>query len=267
MAVVITAQMVKELRDKTDAGMGDCKNALVQTEGDMQAAIDYLRKAGIAKSENRQDRATKEGTICTASNGKAAVMVEILCETDFVAKNEKFLEYAKEAAQRVLNATSGEGDVTAAAQAQEAEELGALFAKFGEKMVLNRAFRMESASIVAPYVYNGKIALLTEIEGDADEALQKQIGMHIVAYKPMYVRSSEVPADVIEKGKQIGAAQLAEQGKPAAMIEKIMIGKIQKWYGEICFENQAWMFDDKSTFKKLYPNVNVVRFVRWVCGE
>lgn len=267
MAVVITAQMVKELRDKTDAGMGDCKKALVQTEGDMQAAVEYLRKAGIAKSENRQDRATKEGVVCIACDGKKAVMVEILCETDFVAKNEKFIEFAEGAAQRILASTTGEGDVTAQAQEQEADELGALFAKFGEKMVLNRAFRMESENTIAPYVYNGKIGLLTEIAGEFDETLQKQICMHIVAYKPMYVRASEVPAAAIEKEKEIGAAQLAEQKKPAAIIEKILAGKISKWYSEICLVDQPWMFDDKSTLGKLYPKANVVRFVRWVCGE
>ena len=258
MAVTITAQMVKELRDKTSAGMNECKKALVENNGDMQAAVEALRKAGIAKAENRQDRATKEGVICVSGEGQAAVMLEVLCETDFVAKNEQFLEFANGAAKRTFDATSGNGDVTEKARTQEAEELGALFAKFGEKMMIRRAVRFEAqdGNVIAPYLYgNGKIGL------------KHDICMHIAAFKPMYVRSSEIPEAAIAKEKEINAAQLLEQGKPAAMVEKILNGKIHKWFSEVCLVDQPWIKNDKSSLSKLYPKVNVVRFARWVAGE
>ncbi|MBO5802212.1 MAG: translation elongation factor Ts, partial [Lentisphaeria bacterium] len=137
----ITAQMVKELRDKTDAGMGECKKALVETDGNMEAAIDYLRKAGIAKAENRAEKATKEGKVFVAVDGGNAVMLEVLCETDFVANNEKFIEYLEKAGKNILANTTGNGDVTEKALELEAEELAALFTKFGEKMILRRALR------------------------------------------------------------------------------------------------------------------------------
>lgn len=135
----ITAAMVKELRDKTDAGMMDCKKALTETNGDMEAAVEYLRKTGAAKAEKRADKATKEGKVFAAVDGNKAVMIEVLCETDFVAGNEKFFDYVKEAAGRVLAATSGDGDVTEKAQELENNNLKELFVKFGEKMVLRRA--------------------------------------------------------------------------------------------------------------------------------
>ena len=156
---VITAAMVKELRDKTDAGMMDCKKALTETNGDMEAAVEFLRKSGMAKAEKRADKATKEGKVFAAVDGSKAVMIEVLCETDFVAKNEKFYDYVKEAAARVLAGTSGEGDVTAKAQEIENDKLAELFVKFGEKMVLRRALRYEiPGGTVASYMHGeGKI--------------------------------------------------------------------------------------------------------------
>ena len=157
----ITAAMVIELRDKTDAGMMDCKKALTETNGDMEAAVEYLRKTGAAKAEKRADKATKEGKVFAAVDGNKAVMIEVLCETDFVAGNEKFFDYVKEAAGRVLAATSGDGDVTEKAQELENNNLKELFVKFGEKMVLRRAVRFESAGIVSSYMHgNGKIGIM-----------------------------------------------------------------------------------------------------------
>ena len=137
----ITPQMVKELRDKTDAGMGECKKALIEANGDIEAAVDILRKAGIAKSAHRADRATAEGKIFVAVDGNQALMLEVCCETDFVANNEKFLEYGNGAAKKILANTTGDGDVTEAARKSEETELAALFSKFGEKMIIRRALR------------------------------------------------------------------------------------------------------------------------------
>ena len=188
----ITAAMVKELRDKTDAGMMDCKKALTETNGDMEAAVEYLRKTGAAKAEKRADKATKEGKVFAAVDGNKAVMIEVLCETDFVAGNEKFFDYVKEAAGRVLAGTSGDGDITEKAQELENNNLKELFVKFGEKMVLRRAIRFESAGVVASYMHgNGKIGIMIDVEGTNDPELLKAICMHIAAYSPLYVTPAE----------------------------------------------------------------------------
>jgi len=148
----ITAAMVKELRDKTDAGMMDCKKALTETNGDMEAAVEYLRKAGITKAEKRAERQTKEGRVCIAVEGNKAVMIEVLSETDFVAKNEKFGDYVKAAAGRILAGTSGDGDITAKAQELEATNLKELSGVIGENMQLRRAVRVESAGKIGSYI-------------------------------------------------------------------------------------------------------------------
>lgn len=264
----ITAQLVKELRDKTDAGMGDCKKALVETNGDLNAAVDYLRKAGIAKAGNRADRATKEGKIVVANEAGKAVMIEILCETDFVANNEKFTDYALSAAKNILANTNGNGDVTEAAQKLEAENLAALFSKFGEKMILRRALRYETSGSIAFYLHGGgKVGVMIDAEGEFDADLLKNVCLHIAAYSPRYLCSCDVPADVIEHEKEIGRAQLAEQGKKPELIEKILPGKINKWYSEVCLADQPWIHDDKSCLKKLFPKLQIKRFARWAVGQ
>ena len=195
----ITAQMVKELRDKTDAGMGECKKALVETDGNMEAAIDYLRKAGIAKAENRAEKATKEGKVFVAVDGGNAVMLEILCETDFVANNEKFIEYLEKAGKNILANTTGNGDVTEKALELESEELAALFTKFGEKMILRRALRYETAGGIAYYLHGGgKVGVMVEAEGEYDAELLKNVCLHIAAFSPRFICSCEVPAEMIE---------------------------------------------------------------------
>lgn len=263
----ITAAMVKELRDKTDAGMMDCKKALTETNGDMEAAVEFLRKSGMAKAEKRADKATKEGKVFAAVDGSKAVMIEVLCETDFVAKNEKFYDYVKEAAARVLAGTTGEGDVTAKAQEIENDKLAELFVKFGEKMVLRRALRYEiPGGTVASYMHGeGKIGIMIEAEGCDDAALLKDVCMHIAAFSPAYIVPADVPAEAIAKEKEIAAAQLA--GKPANMIEKILTGKINKWYSEVCLMQRPWIHDDKTCLAKLAPKLVIKKFARWTVGQ
>lgn len=264
----ITPQMVKELRDKTDAGMLECKKALQTTDGDMEAAVDYLRKAGIAKSEKRADRTTKEGKVFVLTEGAKAVMVEVLCETDFVASNEKFFEYVQTAAKHIMDATTGSGDVTAKAQEIEAEDLAALFTKFGEKMILRRALRFESNGQIGSYLHaGGKVGVMVDVEGECDAETLKNLCLHIAAYNPVYVCSCEVPESVVEHEKEIARAILTSEGKPAAIIEKIIAGKIAKYFTDVCLLDQPWIHDDKSCFKKLYPKAKVVRFARWAVGQ
>ena len=267
--MAITAAMVKELRDKTDAGMMDCKKALTETNGDMEAAVELLRKSGMTKAEKRADKVTKEGKVFAFVDGKNAVMLEINCETDFVAGNEKFFDFVKEAAARVLAGTTGDGDITEKAQELENGNLAELFVKFGEKMVLRRAVRYEAAAgnLVAYMHGNGRLGVLVEVEGSDDAELLKDICMHITAFSPEFITSKDIPQERVEKEKEIASAQLIAEGKPAAMIEKILVGKINKWYGEVCLMNQPWIRDDKSSLAKIAPAVTVKRFARWGVGQ
>ncbi len=262
----ITAAMVKELRDKTDAGMMDCKKALTESNGDMEAAVEFLRKAGIAKAEKRAEKATKEGKVFAAVDGNKAVMIEILCETDFVAKNEKFFGFVKEAAARILAATSGIGDITAKAQELEAQNIADLFVKFGEKMQLRRAIRFESAGTVSAYIHGeGRIGIMIDAEGSSDAELLKNVCMHIAAFKPTYILPAEIPAEAVAKEREIASAQVV--GKPANIVGKIVDGKINKWYSEVCLMQQPWIHDDKTCLAKLVPGLKINKFIRWEVGQ
>jgi elongation factor Ts len=269
----ITAAMVKELRDKTDAGMMDCKKALAETNGDMDAAVEYLRKAGITKAEKRAERATKEGKIYALIEGNKGVMIEVLSETDFVAKNEKFFDYVKAAAARILAATEGDGDISAKAQELEFTNLKELSGVIGENMQLRRAVRFESAGKLGAYLHmGGKVGVVVDVEGEVPADLNvEDICMHVAAFNPGYVCSCAVPADAVNKEKEIALAQLNNDekmaNKPAEMKEKIISGKIAKWYKEVCLVDQDWIRDDKTTLSKIAPKMVVKRFVRWEIGQ
>ena len=271
--MAITAAMVKELRDKTDAGMMDCKKALTETNGDMEAAVEYLRKAGITKAAKRSERQTKEGRIYIAVDGNKAVMIEVLSETDFVAKNEKFGDYVKAAAGRILAATSGDGDITAKAQELEAANLKELSGVIGENMQLRRAVRFEAAGILASYLHlGGKIGVVVEAEGEIPAVMSAtDICKHVTVYSPLYICPCSVPAEDVNKEKKIAMDMLDNDpkmaGKPAEMKEKIVMGKISKWYKEVCLVEQPWINDEKTTLAKVAPKVTVKRFVRWQVGQ
>lgn len=262
----ITAAMVKELRDKTDAGMMDCKKALMECNGDMTAAIEHLRKTGVMKAEKRSGKSVKEGKIYALVSGGKAVMVEILSETDFVASNEKFFEYVKAAAGRVLERIPGDGDISAKAQELEKDNIVNLIAVIGENIQLRRAARFETAGKIASYLHlGGKIGVMLDVEGESTPELLNDICMHIAAFKPRSVGPDEIPADVIAKEKEIAAAQIT--GKPANMIEKIVMDKINKWFTEVCLVKQPWIRDDKTTLEKVAPKLKVKRFLRWEVGQ
>ena len=271
--MAITAAMVKELRDKTDAGMMDCKKALTETNGDMEAAVEYLRKAGITKAEKRSERQTKEGRVCIAAEGNKAVMIEVLSETDFVAKNEKFGDYVKAAAARILAGTSGSGDISAKAQEIEATNLKELSGVIGENMQLRRAVRIESAGQIGTYIHFGdKVGVIVDVEGEIPANVTvEDICLHVTAFKPMYICSCAIPADAIAREKEIALAQLDNDpkmaGKPAEMKEKIVMGKIGKWYKDVCLIDQPWIRDDKTSLAKIAPKLTVKQFVRWEVGQ
>ena len=265
---MITADQVKALREKTGAGMMDCKRALTAANGDMEAAIEQLRKSGIAKAEKKAARTTSEGKIACSINGKTGAMIELLCETDFAAKSDKFLAFVADSVGKTA-ALAGNGDVTEAANAAIADELVSKIATIGENMQLRRAVRWEAQGDLYSYLHGeGRIGVMIEAEGAASEELLKDICMHIAAFRPEFINPEDIPAEKIAKEREIALASDPKMaGKPAQMVEKILDGKINKWMGEVALMRQPWIRDDKSCLAKLYPQLKVVRFARWEVGE
>jgi len=265
----ISAEMVKNLREKTGAGMMDCKKALTEAGGDMEKAVEYLRKSGIMKAEKKSGRATKEGLIFSCISDQVTALVEIVCETDFVARNEKFQKYGTDLAQGIARDSRENGDLSAAIAAREKDNMISLISVIGENMQIRRVLRWQTTADSRLAFYNhqnlNKCCVLIEAAGSDDAALLKDICMHIAAFSPRYVAPASVPATVLEKEKEIAAAQVI--GKPANMVEKIVLGKVNKWYTEVCLTLQPWLRDDKTTLAKVAPGLTVKRFVRWQVGE
>lgn len=266
----ITAKMVQALREKTGAGMMDCKRALTAAGGDMDAAVENLRKSGIAKAEKKVGRATNQGKVLTAIGDGVGAIVEVLCETDFAAKTDRFAAFVKGVAADALK-LAGEGDKSAEVNENEKANLTDKIATIGENMQIRRALKWNAApgSRFASYHHmDGRVSVLVEVAGEDDPVILNDICLHIAAFNPKYIASSDIPAAVIAKEKEIAAAadpKLAN--KPAEMLEKILGGKIRKFFTEVCLNDQPWVKDDKTTLAKLRPNCRVVRFVRWEVGE
>ena len=264
----ITAKMVSDLREKTGAGMMDCKRALTAADGDMELAIENLRKSGVAKAEKKSGRSTNQGKVWTKVSADAGVIIEMLCETDFAAKTPKFGALV----DTLLNGADAlaEGDITAALNEQQQEVITSHIATIGENMQLRRALKWQgTGSTFASYHHmDGRVSVMVEVEGETDAAFLNDLCLHIAAFNPRYISREDVPADVIAKEKEIAAAADPKlQGKPAEMLEKILGGKMNRFFGENCLVEQPWVKDDKTTMAKLKPNAKVKRFVRWAVGE
>ena len=277
--MTISAQLVKELRERTGAGMMECKNILAEAEGDIEKAIELLRKKGLAKADKKAGRIAAEGIMMSAlsADGRSGVILEINCETDFVAKNEDFLGFAKQAADIVLS-----GAATDMAQLLDAPLNGAtveearrtLVAKLGENINLRRFARYarSEAGAVAAYLHGGRIGVLLEVAGShANLAeLARDIAMHVAAMKPEFTRTSDVPADRVAKEKEILTAQATESGKPAEIIEKMIVGRLNKNLAELCLLNQPFVKNPDLTIEALqknYGDAQVLQFVRFEVGE
>ena len=263
--MAITAAMVKKLRDKTGAGMLDCKKALINVDGDFEAAYDELRKSGIAKAEKKAGRSTKEGKVFVSVKDGEAAAIEVLCETDFVSRNEKFNTFADEIVERVVEYDAN-GDVSEKAQEIEKDNVIGMISNIGENMQLRRAAKWTTTGKVGTYLHmGGRIGVMVEVGGEIADDILADLCMHIAAFNPTYINAEDIPAEVIAKEKEIATAQLA--GKPDNIIEKILVGKINKWYSEVCVTKQAWLKDDKSCFAKVSPKSEIKRFIRWQVGE
>ena len=268
----ISAQQVKELRERSGAGMMECKKALVANEGDIDAAMEWLRKQGLAKADKKAGRVAAEGRIVSAQSGHTAVLVEINCETDFVAKDENFLKFSDNVAKVALE--SGAADVEALKVAaypggDSVEDTAkGLVAKIGENIQVRRMARVEADGIIGSYIHGGRIGVLVAIKGGSEE-LAKGIAMHVAAMNPTYVTPDDVPADVVEKEREIALAQVKDSGKPAEIIEKMISGKLRKAFAEVSLTGQAYVMDTGSTVGEVLKKdgAEILAVARLAVGE
>jgi elongation factor Ts len=269
----ITAGQVKELRERSGAGMMECKKALTETKGDIDKAIDFLRKQGLAKADKKASRIAAEGRIASAQEGNKAVLVEVNSETDFVAKDENFLKFAGEVAKQAL--ATGSKDV----EALKASKMGsgtveetrqALVAKVGENVQVRRLVAVQGKGTVANYVHGGRIGVIVELEGGNAE-LAKGIAMHVAAMNPPYLSADHVPAEIVAREKEVALGQVKEsdRNKPAEILEKITGGKVRKAISEITLLGQAYVVDSSSTVEDVLKKANakVVAYHRLAVGE
>lgn len=268
----ITAAMVKDLREKTGAGMMDCKKALVETNGDEKAAADWLREKGIAKAAKKSSRIAAEGAVAAyvSKDSKVGVLLEVNCETDFAANNEGFRNLEKQLSEQIaainpkdideLNA-SKIGGKTVEALVTEAT------ATIGEKISIRRFERFETKGAVTSYIHmGGKIGVIVDIEG-GDEQLGKDVAMQIAASNPTAVDRTGVPSEDLEHEKEVLKKQALEEGKPEKIVEKMVEGRINKFYKEVCLIEQIFVKDTEKTVKDILKGAKVIRFARYQLGE
>jgi len=296
-ATTITAKDVQLLRQRTGAGMMDCKKALEETGGDVDKAVEYLRKKGIAKAEKRADRAASEGAIVAlmSDDAKTAALVEVNSETDFVARNEEFQALAKAVASQLFGDASFDGVVTVAQEGElmkqpwhkdagktVADVVKEASGKTGENVVVRRYARFKSDGVIGSYVHhNGRVAVIVDVEGgtgDAVKALARSVAEHIAAgvpKVPLGVNREEIKSDIVDRERRIYEEQARTAGKPEAMIGKIVDGQVNKFYAENTLLDQPWVRDDSKTIRQLVTEASkesgatltVRRFARFQMGE
>ena len=274
---MITAEQVKSLREKTGAGMMDCKKVLTETDGDMEKAMELLRERGIAKAAKKSDRIAAEGLVyaLVSEDKKVGAVVEVNAETDFVAKNQEFRDFVADVAKQIVE--KNPADVEALLEQESIVVLGKTvkevltdkIATIGENMSIRRFVRYESTGLVGSYIHgDGKIGVLVDMP-KGDDTLAKDICMQIAAARPEYLNETEVPADVLEKEMEILKAQAMNEGKPAEIAEKMVKGRIGKFYSEICLVDQAFVKNPDIKIKDLLAQsgADIVRFTRMEKGE
>jgi elongation factor Ts len=271
MMAAITASMVAELRAKTDAPMMECKKALTEADGDMARAEELLRVKLGNKASKAASRVTAEGIVVAHVEGGVGALVELNCETDFVAKNDDFMTFGKGIA--ALVAKSNPADVAAlSALPYESNTVDAvrlaLVGKIGENLSIRRFVRFETTNKLASYLHGTRIGVLVEFTG-ADEQVGKDVAMHVAAMKPVSLSSDEVPADLIAKERSIAEQKAAESGKPAEIVAKMVDGSIQKYLKEVSLLNQPFVKNDKQTIEQMLKaaNASVQKFALFVVGE
>ena len=270
----VTAAMVKELRDATGAGMMDCKKALVAADGNMQAAIDAMRKSGAAKAAKKAGRTAAEGIIAVASNANKIALVEVNSETDFCAKNAEFVTYAQKVADLALASSISDVEALKAAQLDGqtvADALTALVAKIGENLQLRRVALVEAkeGETLGLYVHSNKrIGVAAVIKG-GDESVAKDVAMHICASKPDFVKPEDVSAEVVEHERQVQIEIAMKSGKPQAIAEKMVEGRMKKFTGEVSLTGQPFVKNPEISVGQMLKehNADAVSFIRFEVGE
>ncbi len=266
----ITAETVKQLRERTGAGMMECKKALVETKGDLDAAAELMRKSGLAKADKKAARVAAEGTIAVQRSGASAAMIELNCETDFVARSEEFQAFARDVARAALEhptpSVESLGRLDAGGTSLE-ERRRALIAKIGENIAIRRFVRVSSPGALGDYLHGTRIGTLVAIEG-GDEALARDLAMHVAAINPAYVDASAVPAEVLDKEREILTEQTKGEKKPPEIIAKMVEGRLRKYLAEITLLGQPFVKDPDITVEKLLKKsgARVVEFVRFEVG-
>ncbi|MCL7744492.1 translation elongation factor Ts [Guyparkeria hydrothermalis] len=271
--MAITASLVKELRERTGSGMMECKKALVETDGDIEAAIEQMRKSGLAKADKKADRVAAEGQVAIAlsDDRKSAAMVEINSETDFVAKGDDFTGFAQGVADQILAGDPADLDAVNALQVDgEAadDRRKALVAKLGENIQIRRFVRIATSGVVGAYRHGERIGVLVELEGGSEE-LARDLAMHVAASQPTCVDESQVDEATLEKEREIFRAQAAESGKPPEIVEKMIEGRLRKFLAEITLVGQPFVKDPDQTVGQLLKKegAKVARFERMEVGE
>ncbi|WP_313348435.1 translation elongation factor Ts [Stenotrophomonas sp.] len=270
----ITASLVKELRERTGAGMMECKKALTENGGNIDASAEWLRKSGLAKADKKSDRVAAEGVIVAAQDGNTAVLVEINSETDFVAKDANFLDFSKAVVATALS--SGAADIEALKSAKLPtgetieETRAAVIAKVGEKLDVRRIVRLESTNTVAAYVHGGRIGVLVELAG-GDAELARGLAMHVAAMNPPHNKAADVPAEFVAKEKEIELAKMSDKdkSKPADILEKIISGKIAKIVNEVTLYGQPYVLNTDQSVEQVLKaaGAEVIGFKRLAVGE
>ena len=274
---MVTASLVKELREKTGAGMMDCKKVLTETDGDMEKAMELLRERGIAKAAKKSGRVAAEGLVeaYVSEDGKVGAVVEVNSETDFVAKNEEFKTFVMDVAKQIVDKNPADVEALLASPAEfeegktVQEALVGKIATIGENLSIRRFVRFESEGLVAKYIHgDGKIAVLVNMK-KGDSTVAKDICMQIAAARPEYVRREEVPEERVAKEMEILKVQTMNEGKPEAIAEKIVQGRIGKFYEEICLVDQAFVKDPNMKISELLKqkDAEVAEFARFEKGE
>ena len=270
----ISAQLVKELRERSGAGMMECKKALVENNGDIEIAMEWLRKSGLAKADKKAGRVAAEGRIVAAQAAGSAVLVEVNSETDFVAKDASFMTFSDNVADVALK--SGAGDIDALKSAAYPgggtveEAAKTLVATIGENIQVRRMARVSNDGVIGTYIHGGRIGVLVSLKGGSED-LAKGIAMHVAAMNPAYVRAEDVPADFLAKEKEIALSQMSdkEKAKPAEILEKIVGGKVNKIISEVTLLGQPYVLDTNTTVGDVLKKegADVISVVRLAVGE
>jgi len=268
----ITAADVKKLRELSGAGMMDCKKALNETDGNIDAAVDYLRKKGLSAASKKAGRVAAEGIVATLTEGGKGVVLEVNSETDFVSKNDKFVGFVNAVSRIILDKNPADVDALKTldfdGELTVEQALSQLIATIGENMSIRRFERIDVAGVAAAYVHGaGKIGVLVGIEGDLDEATARGVAMHVAAANPQYISRDDVDAEAVAREKAVLSERAMASGKPAEIVDKIVGGQLNKFYSDVCLLEQDFVMDTDKKVGKAIGKASIVSMARFQLGE